>query len=46
MVLRILLFLVGASFWWYSFAKKHIVRVSSSPVAHKGMGVEDCLAFV
>ena len=45
MVLRIFLFLVSIFLAWYSFAREHVVNVSSSPVAHKGKGLEDCFAF-
>ena len=45
MVLRIFLFLVGIFLAWYSFAREHVVKVSSSPVALKGKGLEDCFAF-
>ena len=46
MVLKIFLFLVGTFLAWYFFAREHVVKVSSSPVAHNGKCLKDCFAFL
>ena len=45
MVLRIFLFLAGTFLAWYSFTREHVVRISSSAVAHKGRVWKTVLHF-